>query len=153
MLITATERIARWSRVLRASRIYETAPMYREDQPNFLNAAILVETLAGPWPLLRKLKQVEDELGRLPRDRNAPREIDLDLIAYGSLQYRFRVNGQIVVEIPHPRIPERNFVLRPLADIDPDWELPPFGRVADLLAATKATGGNVVEWTDAELPV
>lgn len=152
-LIAAAQQVGCWAPVLSASRIYETEPMYQLDQPPFLNAAILVETLAGPLPLLRKLKDVEADIGRLPRQRNGPREIDLDLIAYGNLQYRFRMGPDSVLEVPHPRLVERAFVLQPLADIDPEWYLPPFGQVAELLAATKGRGGNVVEWNNAELPV
>lgn len=120
------------------SRIYETDPMYVEDQPAFLNACALLETDSGPFELLARIKALELEIGRLPRVRNGPREIDIDLIAYGSLQI---LSGSLIV--PHPRLVERRFVLQPLHDIAPDLVLPGLGKVKDLLCATEDQADHV----------
>lgn len=99
------------------SNLIETDPMYVTDQPAFINAVGVLETDLGPLALLRLLKQTEDEVGRLPRKRYGPREIDLDLIAYGCLSLRSVVDGKVKLEIPHPRLGEREFVLAPIREI------------------------------------
>jgi 2-amino-4-hydroxy-6-hydroxymethyldihydropteridine diphosphokinase len=126
------------------SRIYRTTPMYVADQPEFHNAAVAVRTDLGPLPLLRVLKGLEDRIGRLQRERYGPREIDLDLISYGCLRYRFTHQGQVVLEVPHPRTPERRFVLAPLADFASSFELPGLGLIADLLRATETQSSCVL---------
>jgi 2-amino-4-hydroxy-6-hydroxymethyldihydropteridine diphosphokinase len=75
------------------SPLYETAPMYVEDQPPFLNGVLAAATTLGPLQVLRLLKEVERKVGRLPRERYGPREIDLDLVAYGQARYEFRDEG------------------------------------------------------------
>lgn len=134
---------------LRVSSVYETAPMYVEDQPPFLNAAAIGTTELGPIALLSFLKGIEREIGREARIRNGPREIDLDLIAYGVLRYRFGDR----LEIPHPRIPERRFVLAPLYEIAPDLILPNMGRVEYLLGQTEGQAQDVVLKQDAVLSI
>ncbi|KAJ3319985.1 trifunctional dihydropteroate synthetase [Boothiomyces sp. JEL0866] len=95
------------------SFLYETAPMYVEDQPKFLNAALLVETKLNPEELLIQLKDIERKLGRdFEAVRNGPRPIDLDILFFNHMEYK---SDSLI--IPHPRIQERLFVLEPLADI------------------------------------
>lgn len=139
----AVALLAREVALLKASAVYETAPMYVEDQPAFLNAALLADTAMGPLALLRLLKQVESDVGRAPRERYGPREIDLDLLAFGVAAYRFEDRGKTVLEVPHPRAPERLFVLQPLSDLDPDLVLPGLGSVNALLLATKTAPESV----------
>jgi 2-amino-4-hydroxy-6-hydroxymethyldihydropteridine diphosphokinase len=127
-----------------ASRVYETAPMYLEDQPPFLNAAILAQTDLGPLPLLRRLKMIEQELGRKSREQNGPREIDLDLVLFGNLSYRFSEGGKAVLSIPHPKMGERRFVLAPLADLLPDCQIPNLGPIAKYLEATNGQAETVL---------
>ncbi|MFZ4508884.1 MAG: 2-amino-4-hydroxy-6-hydroxymethyldihydropteridine diphosphokinase [Fimbriimonas sp.] len=119
----------------KVSRVYRTAPMYVADQPDFLNAAVLGTTDLGPLALLDALKSIEHKVGRLFRERFGPREVDLDVILYGSLHYRYFPTAQGVakLEIPHARAHERGFVLAPMADLDPDLVIPGQGRVSDLL--------------------
>lgn len=117
--------------------------MYVEDQPVFFNAALLAETALGPLALLRLLKRTEAEVGRTPRERNGPREIDLDLIAYGALAYRFVDRGRTVLEIPHPRLAERLFVLQPMLDLDPAWHLPGLGSVRSAIDAAETDPQSV----------
>ncbi|MCW5941139.1 MAG: 2-amino-4-hydroxy-6-hydroxymethyldihydropteridine diphosphokinase [Fimbriimonadaceae bacterium] len=117
----------------RVSLAYETPPMYVEDQPPYLNAAVTGETDLGPLALIAFLKSTEHRIGRTPHQRFGPREIDLDLIAYGRLRIRSR--GSIPLHVPHPRLPERRFVLEPLAEIAPGLGLPGLGSVSELLGS------------------
>jgi len=103
------------------SRIYETAPVdCPESSPLFLNAAIELSTPLPPLDLLARLQEIESELGRPPEHEfHAPRTLDLDVLYYGDL----RLSHEALI-LPHPRISERLFVLKPLADICPDRLLP-----------------------------
>ena len=101
--------------VVRASSFMRSAPWGVTDQPPFLNAVIEIRTQLEPLPLLRALKKLETELGRLPTYRWGPRAIDFDIILYGS-----RGVDLPELKIPHPHYREREFVLRPLAEIAPD---------------------------------
>ena len=96
-------------RVVATSPLYETAAAYVEDQPSFLNAVVAVETTLGPLEALSKLKAAERDLGRQVRYRNGPREVDLDLLYLGDERLE-----EDALTLPHPRIHERDFVLRPL---------------------------------------
>lgn len=112
------------------SPVYETAPRYVEDQPPFLNMAARAETTLEPLDLLAALKGIERVMGRNDGARNGPRLIDLDIIFYGA-----RVLRLPGLTIPHPRLAERSFVLRPLADIAPAWRHPETGAtVTEMLA-------------------
>lgn len=111
----AVELVAGFVGEVRCSSVYETAPMYVEDQPAFLNGALTGLTALGPLSLVRALKSVEHKVGRLPRIANGPREIDLDLLLYGSLSLVSSAKPPLVV--PHPRIAERRFVLEPLVEL------------------------------------
>lgn len=141
-ILEAAERLG----IARMSPLYETAPMYVLDQPAFLNAVGLLRTELGPVALLKKLKEIETAVGRLPRVRNGPREIDLDLLAYGKLQLVSKISGKVKLHVPHPRLVERRFVLQPLFDLDPAFELPGLGRVAELLLNTESQADQVVPY-------
>ena len=94
------------------SPIYETDPEYVTDQPAFLNMAVCGNTRLEPEHLLRRLKQIERDLGRVSGRRYGPRLIDIDIIFFGV-----RIVDAPGLAIPHPRLSERLFVLKPLADI------------------------------------
>jgi 2-amino-4-hydroxy-6-hydroxymethyldihydropteridine diphosphokinase len=113
-----------------ASPVYETAPWGYADQPAFLNMALKAETGLPPQELLRYLKAIEAELGRRPTFRYGPRVIDLDILFYADL-----VLNIPELTLPHPRLPERAFVLAPLADLAPELRHPVLGlTVRELLA-------------------
>lgn len=146
----AMHRLRSAMRVDLVSRPYRTAPMYVEDQPPFLNAVSLGATELGPLSLLRLLKMLEREIGREAREHYGPREIDLDLIAYGSLVLTSNAGSRPLC-LPHPRVPERRFVLAPLAEIAPDLNLVGLGVVRELLARAPSSPEDVVPLEDAEL--
>jgi 2-amino-4-hydroxy-6-hydroxymethyldihydropteridine diphosphokinase len=109
------------------------------DQPRFVNAVVALETRLGPLALLEKLLEIEREFGR-EREfevRNGPRTLDLDIELYGDA-----VMESVALTIPHPRMRERAFVLRPLAEIAPRLREPRSGKtVARLLEELAAEGG------------
>jgi 2-amino-4-hydroxy-6-hydroxymethyldihydropteridine diphosphokinase len=114
------------------SSFRDTAPVGYVDQPRFLNAAVDLQTSLPAHDLLRELLRIERELGR---DRSqsvpqGPRTADLDLLLYG--EERIHEPG---LDVPHPRLYERAFVLEPLAELDPALVVPGHGRVQILLAA------------------
>jgi 2-amino-4-hydroxy-6-hydroxymethyldihydropteridine diphosphokinase len=125
--------------VVGVSPVYETDPVDApEGSRDFLNAVIVVETTLRARTLLDRAQAIEDAFGRDRREgaeRNAPRTLDVDIIVYGDRHY----DADDLV-IPHPRAPERGFVLRPWLDVDPAAEIPGQGRVADLIDSMDLSG-------------
>jgi 2-amino-4-hydroxy-6-hydroxymethyldihydropteridine diphosphokinase len=138
----AIRLLRRAVKVEAVSSLYETAPMYVSDQPPFLNAVLTATTELGPRALLRFLKDAEREIGRQSRERYGPREIDLDLIAYGSLNYSWG-GGEKPLTVPHPKIQERRFVLLPLCEIAPSFRLVGLGVTCELLPQTDSQAADV----------
>jgi len=119
-LHSAVERLTEQDvRVLHASRIYETEPVDYKDQAWFLNQVVEAETALFPIQLLTRIGRVERELGRVRTVRKGPRTIDIDILFYAAA-----VVETVRLEIPHPRIAERRFVLAPLAELAPDLRHP-----------------------------
>ena len=106
-------------RVLHTSRIYETEPVDYVDQAWFLNQVVEAETTLFPMQLLTRVGRVERDLGRKRTVRKGPRTIDIDILFYGAAVVETKR-----LEIPHPRIAERRFVLVPLAELAPDLRHP-----------------------------
>jgi 2-amino-4-hydroxy-6-hydroxymethyldihydropteridine diphosphokinase len=113
--------------VLRRSSLYRTAPVGYADQPEFINAVAEVETSLKPRELMAALLSLERLHGRRRSFPNAPRTLDLDLLLYENLSL-----SEPGLTVPHPRLPERAFVLVPLAEIAPELEIPGHGRVREL---------------------
>jgi 2-amino-4-hydroxy-6-hydroxymethyldihydropteridine diphosphokinase len=123
---------ARGARIVARSRWYRSAPVPPSGQPWFVNGVAAVETSLEPAALLQVLHDVEARFGRIRRERNEARILDLDLLAYED---RVSAEGETPV-LPHPRLHERAFVLRPLAEIAPQWQHPRLGLgVSTMLAA------------------
>jgi 2-amino-4-hydroxy-6-hydroxymethyldihydropteridine diphosphokinase len=120
--------------VVARSSWWRSAAWPDPDDPPFLNGVVIVRTEHEPHALMAALGRIEEAFGRRRDRRNAPRTLDLDLVAYGRLSGEF--NGLI---LPHPRAAERLFVMGPLAEIAPRWRHPGGGR-AEALAGAAATG-------------
>jgi len=116
--------------VLAVSQLRETEPVGVVDQPLFLNGAVVLNTSLSPRELLDRLLEIERELGRVRDVRWGPRVVDLDLLVYGDRQIDERG-----LRVPHPRLHERRFALEPLAELDPELDVPGLGRVENALAA------------------
>jgi 2-amino-4-hydroxy-6-hydroxymethyldihydropteridine diphosphokinase len=109
------------------SSFYQTAPV-GPPQPDYLNACALIATTLSPQALLHTLLAIEQSLGRVRRERWGPRSLDLDLLFYGDL-----VLTEANLQIPHPRLRDRAFVLVPLAEIAPHWRDPVTGQSVQTL--------------------
>jgi len=109
----AIERLREVGKVTAVSRLYRSAPYGVREQPDFINAAVLLDTSLPPRALLQKLQAIEKDLGRRPTYRWGPRVIDADILYYDEA----RIDEPDLV-VPHPGIQQRQFVLAPLADID-----------------------------------
>jgi 2-amino-4-hydroxy-6-hydroxymethyldihydropteridine diphosphokinase len=115
--------------LIKASSIYETAPVGVIDQPAFLNQVIEVRSDLGPEELLEKVHEIEKSLGRERKQRWGPRTIDIDLLCYGER----RMTTERLI-LPHPEAPRRRFVLVPWAEIAPEFVVVPLSStVAKLL--------------------
>ena len=126
-------------RIARRSRRYRTAPWGVADQPDFVNVCVAGETNLSPRALLELIHATEAALGRERRERWGPRPIDIDILTYGN--ERIDEPG---LQIPHPRMSERAFVLVPLLDIAPDYLLA--GRpVRDWAATIDRSGIEPIE--------
>lgn len=123
----------------RSSHLYETRPWGKRDQPDFLNAVVVFETSLDPMALLARLKEIEGRMGRAPSERWGPRVLDLDLLDLGGIVLS---SGDLT--LPHPRIPERGFVLVPLCEIEPGWKDPLTGRTAaEMLSDLEPDPGEI----------
>ena len=121
------------TRFLRSSQVHETDPVGGPPQGKFLNAVWEIETRLPPVELKDRLLQIEEKLGRKRTVQNAPREIDLDILFYGD-----RVVQGPGLEIPHPRLRERLFVLVPLAELVPDKTHPQLKKLVRQLLYLKS---------------
>ncbi|NOR20369.1 MAG: 2-amino-4-hydroxy-6-hydroxymethyldihydropteridine diphosphokinase [Xanthomonadales bacterium] len=122
--------------VLRSSSLYRTPPWGDELQDDFINAAVQIETSLAPLALLHVLQSIEDAMGRKRNDRRwGPRLIDLDLLLFGGQQ-----SQSAELELPHPRMHERAFVLLPLIELEPTLEIPGRGKLKSLLSKIDCSG-------------
>lgn len=144
-LAQALELMSQQVAVEQVSSVYETQPVGYEEQPLFLNAVCRISAELGPEQLLRLAKEIEAKLGRIPSFPNAPRPIDIDILFYDDEV----VNNQELT-IPHPRLPERAFVLVPLAEIAPELVHPESGRTIRQLLNDLGTVAGVRKCAEAE---
>ena len=118
------------------SSFYQSEPMGPQDQPEYINAVVEIETTLSPEKLLDVLQEIENKQGRVRETRWGARTLDLDILLYG----KNKINSERLT-IPHSGIRERNFVLYPLRDlVDPDFEIPNLGKLNELLKNCPATG-------------
>jgi 2-amino-4-hydroxy-6-hydroxymethyldihydropteridine diphosphokinase len=120
------------TRLVGRSRLFRSAP-HDADGPGYVNAVARLDTALEPADLLAALQRIEARFGRDRSHRNAPRTLDLDLLLYADLTLR-----EPGLQLPHPRMHERAFVLKPLADLDPDLAIPGRGSVRELLVGVAA---------------
>ena len=131
--------------VKRVSSVYETEPVYLKEQRQFLNAVVEAETELFPMMLLSRIQKIELALGRKRSGApNGPRTIDIDILFYGS----FTVTSE-KLDIPHPRLHERRFVMAPMEELAPDFRHPRLHKtMRQLLAGVE---GQKVRRVDAAL--
>lgn len=139
--------------VIKLSSFFETKPFGVEDQSNYYNAVVLIETFYSPSELYEKLKNIEESVGRMKSFRWGPREIDLDIILYDSLIYKDQN-----LQIPHKDFIFRDFVLVPLLEISPELIDPQSKlNISEFLSTLEETyiirkiGNNVEEKLGAEI--
>ena len=126
--LAALERIPS-TRVVGRSSFYGTAPIGKLDQPDFVNAVAVLQTELAPLPLLESLLQIELDQRRVRSEINGPRTLDLDLLLYDELRI-----DEPQLQVPHPRMHERAFVLVPLLEVNPQVSIPGKGAAADWLS-------------------
>lgn len=129
------------TRLVKRSSLYRSEPIGHAAQPEFVNAVAAIDTSLAPEGLLGELQAIEARHGRRRGLPNAPRTLDLDLLLYED-----RVVASPRLTLPHPRMHERAFVLKPLVELEPGIAIPGRGRALDLLAAcagqrVEKTGG------------
>ncbi len=117
------------TRLTACSPLYRSKPVGVTDQPDYVNAVVRVETSLSAEALLDALMRIEADNGRTREFHMAPRTLDMDLLLHGKAQI-----DRPKLQVPHPRMHLRAFVLRPLADLAPELTIPGVGRVADLLS-------------------
>jgi 2-amino-4-hydroxy-6-hydroxymethyldihydropteridine diphosphokinase len=127
LAIAAISRLPR-TELLRRSPMYVSKPWGKMDQPDFLNMVVEIRTGLAPHTLLRHCKHIEAEQGRVERERWGPRELDIDILMFNDRLIR---TASLIV--PHPRMWQRAFVLRPLADLRPDLRSPQAISILDVL--------------------
>lgn len=122
------------------SPLYQTPPYGVLNQPEFINAVAKFQTTLAPHIILNFLLSIEEKMGRVRKEKWGPRLIDLDLLFYGD-----QVLEEDGLKIPHPGIPERDFVLVPLMDIAPEWQHPTLNKNIRALLTALGDTSSVVQ--------
>ena len=148
-MLEAVNRLKNKPRVAvkKISHIYETDPEGNPEQPDYLNAAVEIETVLNPAELLKVCLGVEKEMGRVKLEQWGPRNIDIDLLFYGNL-----ILKTVDLTVPHPFMHKRGFVLHPLSDIAPDIVHPVIGLTVNELKV-KAGQAGIEKKDDLKLDV
>lgn len=124
----ATEHLSSAGNVLIHSSVYSTAPWGKADQADFLNQVLVIETFLEAEELMKKILEIEEQMGRIRTERNAPRIIDIDILFYDH-----DVIDKPHLHIPHKEIPNRRFVLIPLMEIAPQLSHPSLHKTIETL--------------------
>jgi len=140
-LVKAFHLISQSAPVLVTSSLYQTEPQGYKDQPDFLNSVVCVDTDATAAEMMRILGGIEAQMGRERPFAGAPRVIDLDLLFYGEA-----IINQPGLEVPHPRLHRRPFVLVPMVEIAPEFIHPVLHKTMSELLAGLAPGYRVDKW-------
>lgn len=120
--------------ILAGSTIWKTAPVPISDQPWYRNAVCSIQTRHNPYELLDVIRKIESDFGRIRSVQDAPRVIDIDILSYNGIHIETNT-----LQIPHPRMHERAFVLYPLREISPEWVHPLSGMgINELIAQLPA---------------
>ncbi len=139
-LKSALLQVSKFSKIIKLSSIYKTEAVGNESQPDFLNAAIELETGLLPYELLERLHSIENEMGRKRETKWGPRIIDLDIIFYNDL-----VIISPNITIPHPHAHQRRFVIEPLAEIAPDFIHPKLNMTISELSGQLSDSKKVIK--------
>ncbi len=135
ILRAALEQLSGLGRIEAVSSVYETEPVGLREQPDFWNLVLRLATSLEPAALLAAAQRIEQAQGRTRPFPNAPRTLDIDVLLYDDL-----VLSEPTLRLPHPRLTERAFALRPLAELDPELTVPGTGRrVGELARALPPT--------------
>ena len=117
-------------RLMKASTLLATKPFGNMNQPDFVNAVVIIETALPPIALLARLHQIEKNAGRKRGRRWGPRTLDLDILDYKSRILKPYGKGKAGLRLPHEGIPKRDFVLLPITEIAPRWKHPILNKTA-----------------------
>lgn len=141
-ILTAIEdiRAIQQTSLVELSSLYRSPPMGPQDQPDYINAVVGVETELPPHALLDALQQIEQKHGRIRKRHWGERTLDLDILLFAD-----KVIQDTRLTVPHPGIAERAFVLYPLAEIAPDLQIPGLGSLAEIQAGCPPDGLQQVE--------
>tara|TARA_A100001011_G_scaffold367930_1_gene421749 strand:+ start:414 stop:929 length:516 start_codon:yes stop_codon:yes gene_type:complete len=112
--------------ILAVSDIYETPSYPNKSFPKFVNISVKMKSLIKPIELFKRIKIIEKKIGRLKSQKNHPRVCDIDIIDYNGVVF-----NRNHIQLPHPRLHQRNFVLYPLKDVSPQWQHPIFKKKID----------------------
>jgi 2-amino-4-hydroxy-6-hydroxymethyldihydropteridine diphosphokinase len=137
----ATSLLAEHLNNIQRTELYRSRAVGYTDQPDFVNTAVSGETTLTPEELLAFTQEIEQQIGRVQRFRWGPREIDIDVIFYDDL-----VQQTDQLTLPHPEFRKRDFVLKPLSDLNPQLKDPVTGRtVSGLLAELPKTAKSIID--------
>lgn len=139
----ALTQIAKFSKIIKKSNIYESEPVGYKEQGKFLNMVIEISSQLEPKELIIQLQEIEHKMGRIPEIKNGPRIIDLDILLSED-----KIVNIKNLKIPHPRLHLRNFVLTPLTEINPTLIHPIFQKTIKSLLKNSKKLEKITLWTN-----